>query len=130
MTIRRRIKNKWRFNLGYFELKRASYNSDKTKTFEIWYKGALLGFCRSYSNRIFSFKSSSSDFLELNIFESLKDNYTIGLVRVHKKLKNGFPTKILKVEISPKHLEIVQDRKVLLEKFIIKRYKTTLLISR
>lgn len=47
MTIRRRIKHKWHISKGDFDFKKASYNPNGTKSFEVWYKKFLVGECNS-----------------------------------------------------------------------------------
>jgi hypothetical protein len=114
MTRRKRVKNKWHFTIGDFELKKASYNFDGSKSFEVCYKNSLVGYCDvSYNWRL-----PSDGIRSLEVYSGLpRNNHEIvGKVYCTKSSKTGFPTKIVKIEISPDRLNMVYDRKVLLEK--------------
>jgi hypothetical protein len=123
MTRRKRIKNKWHFNLGNFEVKRASYNSDGTKTFEVWYKGEFIG----TSNAVRSWRLKSNEVSSLEIHNGIGiTRKLVGTVFCNGNSKNGFPTNIVSVHAYPSSLDMVFDREVLLEKWpqniIVKRF--------
>lgn len=123
MTRRRRIKNKWHFNLGFFELKKACYNPDGSKTFEVWLKGEYLGYCNARRGSYIA----KEDIHFLDILNNNKDSKIIGGIFCTRNYKNGFPTKVLSVEIYPLRLEMVTSREIIFEKFI--KFRTKLLIS-
>lgn len=122
MTRRKRVKNKWHFNLGFFELKKACYNPDGSKTFEIWLKGDYLGYCNA-GRGAFHLKDTTHF---LHILNNKKELSIIGGVFCTRNYKNGFPTKVLSIEIYPLKMELVHNRKVIIEKF--KTLQTSLII--
>jgi len=115
MIRRKRIKHKWHFNLGYFEAKKASYDSDSMKTFEIWFKGSAIGFC--FAQR--SWRLKSNEISTLDILDNRKDKKGIGQVFCNGNSKNGFPTNIVKIELYPFKMDLLNERKVIFEKIII-----------
>lgn len=128
MTIRRRIKHKWHFTVGDFDLKKASYNPNGSKEFEVWYKKSLIGVCRT--NR---FRNNENDISSENILEfESKIGVIIGRI-FFKGVKKEFPEIITKVEIFPIQIGMVLKRLVILEKwppfkgYLSKGHRTILL---
>ncbi len=116
MTRRKRVKNKWHFTIGNFQAKKASYNSDGTHTFEVWFKGNIIGFC--YATR--SWRLKSSDISTINILDNTENKKNIGTVFCNGNSKNGFPTNIVKIELYPFKINFANERKVIFEKIIKK----------
>lgn len=125
MTIRRRIKQKWHSSKGDFDFKKASYNPNGTKSFEVWYKKSLVGECSSRSFRRRKNKNDTSvSSLEIysfvaktGVFQEVKT--LVGKVYCRGN-KNGFPEEIVSAELFPRMLDIVRTRAVMIEKYIFR----------
>lgn len=111
MTIRRRVKHKWHFTVGDFDLKKASYNPDGSREFEVWYKKSLIGVCRTNC-----FRNNKNDISSANILEFESKIVVIGRI-FFKGVKKEFPEIITKVEIFPIQIGMVLKRFVILEKW-------------
>lgn len=144
MTIRRRIKKKWHLTLGDFEFKRASYNPNGSKTFEVWYKNDFIGDCKvthSYYGKITAeelqtipayiprIKGICSLRIDERIPKDLPSNDSLPSDKVPTRpihmlgnlyctgQKNGFPSRIVYVELFPSTMNNVAKREMLFEKY-------------
>lgn len=128
MTIRRRIKQKWHSSKGDFDFKKASYNPNGTKSFEVWYKKSLVGECSNRSLRRRNNKNDTSvstleiyNFVaKIGVFQEVKT--LVGRVYCRGN-KNGFPEEIVSAELFPKALDIVETRTVMIEKYIFRNFQ-------
>ncbi len=128
MTIRRRIKQKWHSSKGDFDFKKASYNPNGTKSFEVWYKKFLVGECSNRSLRRRNNKNDTSvstleiyNFVaKIGVFQEVKT--LVGRVYCRGN-KNGFPEEIVSAELFPKALDIVETRTVMIEKYIFRNFQ-------
>lgn len=130
MSRRKRVKNKWHFYIGDFHLKKATFHSNGKKTFEVWYQNDLLGFCfveitwRNSDTKLKIFKTLENMDAP---FYTYSNAITLGHVYYEGSYKQ-FPKKILKIELYPEQLNIVAERKLLLEKWSLK-LKPTIFVS-
>lgn len=132
MTIRKRIKQKWQHRLGDFEFKKATYHPNKSKSFEVWHKQNLLGYCtvgRLRQNLLSESLKNLPEFIHLEknpvtthkIFDKIVTNtYNVSEVSLGNVYstgaKNGFPANIIYVELFPEKLDLVAERYVIIEK--------------
>jgi len=108
MSKRTRLRKRWQIKQGDFELKRAKFNDKEWKndsiTFEVWYKGELIGKCggnQFYSSAI--------------IYSCENSLLNIGNVKF-RNTKNQLPSDIEEITILPSGLNWVFEKYVLFEK--------------
>jgi len=108
MTKRTRIKKRWQIKKGDFELKRAKFNDKEWKnesiTFEVWYKGELIGKC-----------GGNYFYLNTIIYSCENSILNIGNVKFGNT-KNQLPSDIEEITILPSGLNLVFEKYVLFEK--------------
>lgn len=113
MTIRKRIKHKWHFTVGNFELKAATYHPDGRKSLQVYYQNNIIGYCLVNCWKI----KRDNNIYDLDITPQLfvSNPPIIGTVCC-RGIKKNFPSEIIKVTVLAHELNMLLERKVLFEK--------------
>ena len=116
MTIRKRVKHKWHFTLGDFKFNKATYHPNGDRSFNVLYRGDLIGKCIFRWLNLDKGKIGTISIIDYYTNGQTTTSNSLGIVYVMGS-KNQFPTKILDAEIFPNKLDMVFKRKVIFEKW-------------